>query len=166
MYFEGTDAQNLSATIQNRFCDWLRGVLAGSPYAVQIGKPVTVTPYVTVAATLYKEQKAFVLVEETPLPQPEEWKGEGYKIRHYAMGLNLDCAASSSEAETATPGAETKADRKLVDALSQCIQDGYEALQALGLYEVEISADSERQNDGLSRFPHKVTMLVQTRISI
>jgi hypothetical protein len=165
-YIEGTAAQNLTTTVQNLFCDWLRGALNAEPYATQIGKPVTVTPYASVAATLYGDGKAFVWVEETPLPKPTEWRDGSYIYRHYEMTLNLDLAASAAESENTTPGGETKADRKLADALTAAVQDGFDALTALNLTEASIEADSERQGDGQSRYPHKFTCLVPTRVAI
>lgn len=168
MYFTGTQAQRISETAQNIFMDYLRGKLNATPYSTTLGKAVFVVPSEEEAAAHYaggSNGNPFVEVllgEDNRTRWGKVVNGVHKPGSRHEMTFLLDMSMSDHAASQTAPAGGPAKDRLLVDAVRDIIETGYDALWALGLEEIEITAEPESQRAATKRNPHTVATAVYT----
>lgn len=169
--FTGTQAQQIGKTVQNILMDYIRTKIqdANLTYRPLIGKDVYVTDSEEFASELYKNGSTgspFILLQAGQWEAPLETRDGTYKYRIYEMTFPGDCTMSDHASEHTGPTKTLDSDRKLVDALHDIIAQGYRDLQALYVYECDISPDAEMQRAPNKRNPFNITCTVETQTAV
>lgn len=165
-FFYGTDALEVADVTQQRFIDFLAGKLNDptGPYRALLGKDVFVSQNTALTSAAYSSGTPSVTVWQGK-GEAEDWgKAIGavdYEGERRELSLNLDCAAGlevheEGEAD-ALPVDETRADNRLQSFIESAVRAGYDELWELGLTEIEIRPDDEKQRAGEGRNPMLVT---------
>lgn len=164
-FFYGPDARTIWKTTRNTFMDTLRAALndVEGDYQGSIGKPVTVTPSEKLAGLLYDDDsdEALIYVVRAALSDSTWGKTIGptfYEGKRYEISLTLDFSMGAP-LDPDSPVDETEADQDLADALSYFIKASVSQFNALGLHNIAIVPDAEKQSAGIGRNPHRVSFL-------
>jgi hypothetical protein len=170
-YFEGAEAETISAVVHNLILDFARGALNDAP------RPATLTPYAEVTVTQSRDlaSECYKAVPGKPFLciVAGDYKTEPANIpipggllrgtRHtFAFELDMSlCDKSATTGNKAGPVHSIVADRKIVGAVRDAFNNGYFTLQGLKLTLLSFDGDAARQNDPTAINPHLI--LIQAR---
>ncbi len=165
--FYGPEAKRLWKTTRDAFIAALDSALNSDDFQETINKPVVVTSSESLASALYDEEgdqsEAIIYVvrdRKESMPSGRKIDGQYYEGERHEMSFTLDF--SMGETNAANPLAEAEADQDMADALSYFLKAHLSMFDAMGLQNIAISPDAEKQGAGVGRNPHRVSFLALT----
>jgi hypothetical protein len=163
----GDDARKVPQWARGAFCAWLAGKLndADGPYADGLGITAERQAVVTDNRLVAREQYSaagsppvvFVAqgsVEATP--SGKRIGGVSYRGTRYEIAMELDMGISDKTPDEDDETAEVRDDSLLASFVSDAVERGRAELDALGLNNGDLKADTEKQRAGEGRYPHRL----------
>jgi hypothetical protein len=165
-FFHGAEARGIWKATRNVFMDTLRDALNDEQgdYQPGLNTEVAVTSSEKLAADLYNQANddAIIYVVRGKLDDSFWGKkigGTFYEGKRYEIELLLDFSMGPNRSNPESPVDAAEADEDLADALCYFLKAHVSQFNALGLHNIEVEPDAEKQGAGIGRNPHRVTFL-------
>lgn len=165
-YFEGDEAARIGEVTQNIVMDFLRAALIADAAIVTLcpnGVLVTHSLATASARWMTPQNEAFVLVmqakHDDPFCRLQQLDNSNNVVavragRRHEWAFALQLSARNDVAARTAPSDRATVDRKLADGVCRAINNGYLALQNLGVNETSIKADADGQANPNLINPH------------
>ncbi len=168
----GDDAKTPLSWARTTFCEWLAGKLndQNGEYAtalnVSSARPAFVLEDAEMARAMYRRTDAPPVVSIVQGPSDSMlWRKtvgrqvlEGERI---SLEWTLDCGVRDQTSDEDDLALERRDDSNLAGFVRDAVKRGYFELDSLGLFDLNIEPDSEKQRAGQGRHPHAITLFIR-----
>ncbi len=164
----GDDAKTPLDFTRKTFCTWLAAKLndANGPYATALKVTPVRRAFVVedaeIARAMYRRKDAppVASLVQGPSDSMDWWVGDerGERIEIEWM---LDCGVADTTPTDDDLALERRDDSNLAGFVRDAVKRGFDELNALGLFNLDIEPDTEKQRAGEGRHPHKITLFVR-----
>ena len=169
----GEDARTPLDWARKTFCVWLSAKLndANGPYASVLGvnssRPAFVLEDTAILRAMYKRADKPPVVGL--MQGPSEWadwqkslQGQVFEGKRIGIEWDLDCGVGDRSPTEDDLAAERADDSNLASFVQDAVESAHYELDTLGLFDVNIEPDTEKQKGGQGRHPHKITLFIRT----
>lgn len=168
----GVDAGNVEMWSRGVLCNYIKGKLNDSsgPYYATLGltpeRLAVVTDNGAVASAMYSAPLSPPVVSLMQEPSDGEIyvtviDGQEQDGTRTNIQLTLDMGIRDAQPDDDNPVLEARDDSLLAGFVSRIVRIGYDELSALGLFNINIKPNAEKQRAGQGRYPHDVTFFVR-----
>ena len=168
----GDDAKAPLDWARRTFCEWLASKLndADGDYAsalnVSTGRPAFVLEDAAIARSMYRraDSPPVVSLVQGPSDSSDWFKTvDGVEIKGERITLDwtLDCGVADTTPTDDDLALERRDDSNLAAFVRDAVKRGFDELNALGLFNLDIEPDTEKQRAGQGRHPHAITLFIR-----